>query len=110
MALTKHHIKQGDLLPILAATLQTAAGVVVDLTGGTIKFLMRTEPGATPKINAAAAIVSPTAGTVQYLWSGTDTDTAGIFQGEFEFTAPGGKKYTFPNDSYFQVVITDDVG
>lgn len=121
MALTVFSIKRGDLLPVLAATLKrpaTAAELLldptskdrpVDLSAGSVKFLMRQSAGDVAVISAAASIVSPADGTVQYNWVSGDTDTAGRFQGEFELTVAG-KKYTFPNDRYLSVVITDDIG
>lgn len=111
MALTVHYIKQGDLKPSIAAILSYVGGSVKNLTGHTVKLLMRARPGVTPKISAAVTVVSEPAGSVRYDWGATDTDTVGRFQGEFEVTeTSSGKKETFPNDSYFEVVITDDLG
>lgn len=107
--LTTFYIKQNDRLPSISATLQTVAGVAVDLTGGTVKFLMRTRAGAAAKIDAAAVIVNAVLGTVRYDWGATDTDTASTFQGEFEWTQAGGKLETFPNAGYLEIVIGDDV-
>jgi BppU N-terminal domain len=104
------HLKQGDRLPALSATLQTLAGVAVNLTGGTVRFLMRAKRGDPLKVDAAAVIVDAAAGTVRYDWGATDSDTVGVYQGEFEYSDAGGKKETFPNDGYFTVVITDDIG
>lgn len=106
--LTTFNIKQNDRLPSLSATLTTVDGTAVDLTGGTVKLLMRSKGGSV-KVNSAAVIVNPTSGAVRYDWGATDTDAVGTYQAEFEFTDGSGKKETFPNDGYLAVVITDDI-
>ncbi len=116
MALSDFTIKQGDLLPAIVGTLKTADGVVVDLTGGAVRFLMRAEPGAAAVVNGACTIFDGTdpetglpAKQVQYAWTTGNTDIAGNYQGEFELTV-GGKKWSFPNKGYLSIRVTDDIG
>lgn len=99
-------MKQGDLLPNLTAVLQDRSGPL-NITGGTVKFIMRAAEGSV-KINASATIVTAASGIVQYTWSGSDTDTAGEFEGEFQVTLSG-KKETFPNTGYIPIIILDDI-
>lgn len=106
-------MKQDDLLPVLTMTLQDANGDGVSLVAATaVKFLMKTRTG-TLKINASG-VADPDQttypGRVSYTWQGTDTDTAGDYLAEWEVTFSGGKKQTFPNDSYILVKITSDLG
>jgi hypothetical protein len=61
------------------------------------------------KIDTAATVVTAASGIVRYDWLAADTDTAGTFQAEFEVTYSDGKIETFPNASYIEVVITDDI-
>lgn len=110
MALTAFYIKQGDRLPSLSATLEEIDGSAVDLSGGTVKFLMRRRAGLAALIDASAAVVNASLGQVRYDWGAGETATPGTYQGEFEFTNGDGKKLTFPNTGYISVVITDDVG
>lgn len=107
------HIKQGDLVPALTATLQqavgTAAATPIDLTTATaVKFAMRNRETGVLKINAAAAVVSAAAGTVSYQWAGTDTDTIGNYDSEWQITWITGKQ-TIPGAGYDVISIGDDL-
>jgi hypothetical protein len=99
-------IKQNDTLPTLTAVLKDANGTVVDLTNCTVTFKMGSEIAT--KTSAAAAITSATQGGVSYQWSATDTDTAGVYLGEFEVVQASGLKETYPNNEPFRVVIRQD--
>ena len=101
-------IKQNDLLPVLTATLKDALGVAVDLTGATAVFRMGLVGAATLKVNTAATVDPDQVankGKITYNWTGTDTDTVGIYEGEFTVTLSGGKQQTFPNPRHIVVHI-----
>jgi hypothetical protein len=84
---------------------------VVDLTNATsVRFMMGLEGSTTNKVAAAATFVSRPAGTVQYAWTGTDTDTVGDYDGEFEVTWPGSKPETFPNRGFIKISVYQDRG
>lgn len=99
-------IKQNDTLPTLTAVLRNASGTVADLTNCTITFKMGSE--ISTKTSAAATITNAIGGGVSYQWTASDTDTAGIYLGEFEVVKPTGLKETFPNSEPFRVVIRQD--
>jgi len=99
-------IKQNDTLPTLTAVLKDSTGTVVDLTNCSVTFKMGSEIAT--KTNSAALITSATGGGVKYQWTASDTDTAGIYLGEFEVVKPDGLKETFPNSEPFRVVIRQD--
>lgn len=86
---------QGNLSPSVSDIIKVG-GVAFDLTGSSVKFAMRLRSSSTLKVNVAAVIVSPTAGTVRYDWTGTDTDTAGEYVGYWSVTLPGGKVQDTP--------------
>ncbi len=105
--------KKNDLLPILDVVLEDADGPV-DLSGVTslnFKMILKSSLGGTPKVSAAAVPDPDQAtntGKVTYTWQSGDTDTPGVYYGEFE-ALYGTNPLTFPNNSYYIVEIVDDV-
>lgn len=111
MADTIFRLKQNDLRPSIESYLWLSTDAAQDLSGATVRFLMRPKGSTTPKVAAAAVVVA--ANHVRYDWVGTDTDTAGTYEAEWEVTLSGGLPITFPNDErvkYITVIITDDIG
>lgn len=108
MATYTINIKKGDRLPAVTATLR-AAGAAVNLTGGAVKFIMRSKGGGTVKVNAACVLVTPASGIVRYDWALADTDTPGLYDAEFQFTDAGGLRQTFPNDGHLEVLVQPDL-
>ena len=106
MAIPKWSMKVGDTRPILYATL-LAGGDVVDLTtASNVKFTMTNAAGSVVIDLATCTIVSPpTNGIVSYAWQTADTNTAGLFQGEFKVTWADASIERFPNQTNFQVQI-----
>lgn len=108
-------IKQNDTRPPWEADIRQDFGepgeAALDLTTATtVMFKMRPLDGSTvPKIDAAATIVSPLAGTVRYTWAAGDTDTPGDYQAEIEITWSDGGVQTVPNVGYFDITIVDDL-
>ena len=49
-------------------------------------------------------------GRVQYNFTASNTDTANIFEGEFECTFSDGSVQTFPNRGYIPIFVQDDIG
>ena len=103
-------IKKGDTTPAIASTLLDADGNPVNLTGATVRFIMRKKGASSAKVNAAATVVTPAAGTVSYSWQSADTDTASRYEAEWEVTFSGGAKQTFPNSSHLIVEVLRDLG
>jgi hypothetical protein len=104
-------IKQGDLGPDLDATLKDGTGAAVVLTGATVKFTMRKRGATTLKINeAAATIIDAAGGKIRYPWVAADTDTPGIYDGEFEVTFSGGEIQTWPNERHLEIQVVEQLG
>lgn len=103
------YLKAADTKPDLTATLLDAAGVAVNLTGATVEFAMKKNGGSSTKVSAAATLVTPSAGTVKYVWQSADTDTPGDYNAEFEVTFGDGTVLTFPNSGYFTINIAAEI-
>lgn len=104
------NLKVGDRLPTLRRTLRDGDGDPIDLTGATVTFRMRPQPtGPTvPALKIAAGatttIGAPTDGVVDFAWGASDSDTPGVFDGEFAVSI-GGLPMTVPSSGYVTVVI-----
>jgi hypothetical protein len=105
----RFHLKKGDRLPKIKGTIVDGEGLVVDLTGATVRFHMRAQLGAAAlKVDAPATVVSAVAGTVEYAWASADTDTPGDFNAEWVVSF-GSSDRTHPNDGHIHVHIQDRV-
>lgn len=100
-------IKQGDRLPAFADTLKEPDGSAADLTGATILFIMR---GPVTKSGAGSIVGVATLGQARYDWATGDTDTSGLYIGEWEVTYSGSRKETYPNGRYLGIRVLEDLG
>ena len=107
---TRFALKRHDRRPVLRMTVtKVSDGTPLDFSGATAKFLMYDMSGV-EKVNAVAAIESPTTGGVlRYDWQTGDTDTEGEYHAEFEVDYGGGDKLTIPNNGYLVIKIYEDL-
>lgn len=106
MRSTKFHVGQGDRLPILSAQLLDDVGDPIPLAGCTVRFSMRDADSGTVKINRQlATVVDADSGEVEYAWAAGDTDTASIYEAEWEITDGDGLPLTVPNRAQKLLVI-----
>ena len=102
-------IKQGDTYPPLRAYLQMVTGKAIRLSGASVKLIALDEKG-TSKINKAVTIVDEEKGYVEYKWVTADTSLPGEYKAEFEVTQQDGSIVTVPNDGYFTINISNELG
>lgn len=102
-------MKRGDVFPKIRATLKDSTGAAIALAGTTVTFRMRGVNAAAVKVEAAATIIDADAGRVEYAWTGTDTDTSGLFNAEWSISFSGSAE-TVPNNGYVQILIVDNLG
>jgi hypothetical protein len=84
--------------------------IAVDLTGGTVRFLMR-DPGSGAQIvGAPATVIDAPNGIVEYGWGAGGTAAVGVFQAQWEITYSGGIVESVPDGGYVSIVVQDDLG
>lgn len=108
-------IKKGDTLPDITANLTTGPNAgsqsPVNLTTSTaIILVIKPVAGGSATRLTGSAVAPLTNGNVKYVWQTGDTAIAGTYNAEWEVAFGAGRIQTFPNDSYFQVIIGDDLG
>ena len=99
----RFNVKTGDTKP-LRAQLCYVDGTPIDLTGGVVTFYMGTAVSA-----GACTIDDATNGWVSYPWGAGQTDTAGVYSGEFSVLL-GGKISRVPSLGVAEIHIVTKVG
>ena len=108
-------IKRNDRSRSIKEKLVNADGSTPDLSGASVQFLMSDRPShSSLKIESSAVIFTDGTGgddaVVRYDWASGDTDTAGLYDAEWEVTYSSGKTETFPSDGYTIVEVVEDLG
>lgn len=110
MSVYDFFIKSGDTQPPIEAILEDSLGPI-NLSGAIVRWKMRLQGTLTPlKVNALATVVAPLIGSVRYAWTQPDTDTPGIYEGEWEVTFANSSVLTFPNFRHLLVQVRAAVG
>jgi hypothetical protein len=110
---TIFNIKRNDTDKAIEAVLKINGIATGHLQAAeSVKFIMSLagKKNPVPKVNAAAQIDDPATASVSYQWVAADTDTAGVYNAEWEVTYVGGGKATFPDDGYVTVNVIADLG
>lgn len=107
-------IKRNDTLPVLQVSIGTRGNlgqkIGYNLTGVTgATFTMVDECSNSKIYDQPAQIVCTSGGTVQYMWQNGDTDTEGIFYGEFELNYNTGQKLSIPTQGGIKIEILKDI-
>jgi hypothetical protein len=101
-------IKQNDTSPSLQVTLKDSSLAVIDLTGATVRFHMKSVDG-TLKIDSPMTVTNVSGGVCQYNWQAGDTDTVGTYYVEFEVTYADASVETFPNNGSKTVKVVREL-
>lgn len=93
------HIKQGDTLPSLEATLVGPDGEPINLQGTSVTFCMGRS------VRGPCEVVDAAQGRVRYVWQPGDTDEPGTWSAEFVVTNMAGETQRVPNNGYLIINI-----
>ncbi len=101
-------LKVGDTGPSFRAMLLDEDGNPVNLTGFTADLRVRLPGADAPKVDTALTIFDAERGIVEYDWTSSDTDEAGLYKAEVEAT-DGTDTISYPSDRYFRIHIIEDL-
>lgn len=93
-------LAEGDTTPALTATLNA------DLTGATVKLVLKNADATSEYLNKTATISSAADGKVSYTWAAADTSVPGDYVGEWQVTFSDSTVKFYPTEGYFTVSIT----
>lgn len=108
--LTGDRLKQNDSYPALRLQLFDDDENPQVLTGFTPTVHIRRSDSSILTVDATMTIIREDIGVVEYEWQGTDTADTGTYIGEVEIDDGSGTTMTFPNNGYFMVRITEELG
>lgn len=100
-------VKRKDNKTAMQCTLLNKYQDLLDLTGCTAKFVMRTR---TDKfVEKTCTLTDAKNGSLIVVFSESDLNEVGVHRAHIVVTFSDGRKETFPNDSYIDVKIFDDL-
>jgi len=100
-------IKQRDTARTFTDVL-TIDSVPINLTGASVKFVLRKPTGVVVK--QTATIVTPVGGEVSYQPIATDFELSGTYAQEWEVTTSDSKVITFPSFGHNVIEVNPDLG
>jgi len=103
-------ITSGDTAPRFEEELSYSNNEPVNLTGATVKFIMRAQTASEPKrLTGTVTISEPTKGKLYFTPSTADTAEAGNFMANWHVTFAGGEVQSFPSSGYLWVEVQQNL-
>lgn len=99
-------LKKGDTEPSLRLRLYED-GEPKNISGYTAEIRIRKTTGDPIIVDTQATVRDARAGVVEHTWTSTETEEAGLYEGEVTIDDGAGSILTFPNDSMFNIHIMD---
>lgn len=112
--MTEIEIIQGGVLkvdntgPAFRAMLLDNNDNPVNLTNFSATLRVKKPYADASKVDTAMTIFDAERGIVEYDWSASDTDEAGLYMAEVE-TTDGTDTISYPSDQYFRIHIIEDL-
>lgn len=99
--------KRGDTSrPIRATLLEESGAKPIDLTGKTVRFIMRSRiVSPVVRVEGGCTILDEKSGTVEREWQEGDTDVVASYDVEFRVRSPDGSEEGVPNAGYDTIDI-----
>lgn len=101
------NLKQGDTRHAIKAVLKNIDDHPVDLSTAIVDFNMARRHGNL--VISRRAKQTDKTGEVWVVFNEGDTDSSGLYKAEFQVTYSDGRKETFPNDGYIEIMIESRV-
>ena len=110
-----HVRKVNDQLPPLDCTLQESSSgtlVAFNITGYTVRFVMRSSSGgliADATTAGDVSVLSSTAGRVRMNMTSSHVATAGSYAAEWELKNTSTQRMTFPSNGHIEIVLKPEL-
>lgn len=103
-------IRQGSTAPSLTITPERQDGSTIDVTGATVRFLIRDVNLTTPLLIATLQVLQTNPAKFRYTPSPGDTGTSGEFLGEVEVVYNDDTRESFPTTGFIPITIVPSLG
>lgn len=112
MASADFWVKAGDYGPtvLVSGTVYGANGAPLNLTGGSVKFIIRRADRTRAPVSRTGSVTSASTGQVAYAFVAADTAEPGDFRCEWQCTLADGSVVTCPNDGSLVLHVEPQLG
>lgn len=109
-----YEVKRNDLEPIHPTLIDKTTGGAVDLTDVAEVWMHMRQLKGTKVVHIECVVDDEAQAMLTVNWADGDTDTAGMYQVEFEAIWKSGatvtKRRTIPNSGYKELLVWEDLG
>lgn len=107
--MAEFHIRSGDLLPAIEATLYRDHKVADLTNASSVVLRYRLKTGGPVITKNAVFSGALTGGKVKYSWLAGETSTVDIYDAYWRVTYVSGEQESFPNNGFFTMAFMEDL-